>query len=240
MCWDCRAGLRVELTPPDQCIRIAAESASGPVVVSESADATNSGGGGDSTNLLRHLVEASIPGGALTILVDPEAVAHAIDRGEDGHFDLEVGGKRDTLFSEPLRVTGRVEAIKRATYTLTGHGGNNLPVDMGMSATVRSGNTIILFVEFPGPGGTPEMYRCTGLEPMDFGLVVVKSPAGFRADFGGFATQILIADTPGIASGVFSRFSFDHISRPLWPLDSIEDRNQASWTFALESAKDRV
>ncbi len=234
MCWSRKEMLDVELTPPEQCIRIAAESPDAPVVVSESADATNSGGGGDSTNLLRLLVQAELPGGALTILVDPDTVAHARKIGEGGKLGCAVGGKRDTLFSKPLRIEGRVEKIKEATFTLTGHGGHNLPIDMGMSATVCAGDTTIVFVEYPGPGGTPDMYRCVELEPKDFKLVVVKSPAGFRADFGKFAAKILIADTPGIASGVFSRFSFENISRPLWPLDSIDKPADASWTFTLE------
>jgi microcystin degradation protein MlrC len=119
-----------------------------------------------------------------------------------------------------------------ARYTLSGHGGTNVPVDMGRSAVVRSGDVTVLLVSRPGPGGTPSMYRCVGLEPQDYRLVVVKSPSGFRADFGAFAEEMIVADTPGAASGNLRAFTYARASRPLWPLDEIRRRDEAAWTTA--------
>jgi len=111
-------------------------------------------------------------------------------------------------------------------------------VDMGISAVVRIRDVRLLLVEAPGPGSTPMMYRCVGLEPKDHRVVIVKSPAGFRAEFGPFASLILLADCPGCASPRYERMPYNTISRPLWPIDPITDRGEAPWA-GTEPAESR-
>jgi microcystin degradation protein MlrC len=158
-------------------------------------------------------------------MVDPPAVAHAQRAGPGGRFDFAVGGKRDHVFSQPLAVRGQVLACGQpARYILRGgHLGDALEIDMGTSAIVRLGDVTLLLVERPGPGSTPLMYRCVGLEPKDFKIVIVKSPAGFRAEFEPFAAGIILSACPGCASPLLERLPYRRLSRPIWPLDPIDD-----------------
>ena len=55
----------------------------------------------------------------------------------------------------------------------------------------------------------------------DAKLVVVKSPADFRASYGPFAREIIFPDTPGPASSNLKRLDFTRVPRPLFPLDDI-------------------
>ena len=73
------------------------------------------------------------------------------------------------------------------------------------------------------------MYRCVGLEPKDYKIVTVKSPAGFRAEFEQFAEAIYLADVPGCASSHFEMLPYTKINRPLWPLDDIKDWRDVEW-----------
>lgn len=228
-CWAVRERLTAEFHSAVECVDLALAHPGGPVILADGADATNSGAPGDSTHLLAALTGRDIPGLALSIMVDPEAVEAAGKAGVGGRFRRTVGGRRDSVFSKPLAVEGTVEALGPARYVLSGHGGNNLPIDMGRSATVRIRDVRLLLVEAPGPGSTPLMYRCVGLEPRDNKIVVVKSPAGFRAEYGPFASRILLADAPGCASPRYERMPYTRIGRPLWPLDTIRDRREASW-----------
>jgi microcystin degradation protein MlrC len=100
---------------------------------------------------------------------------------------------------------------------------------MGRAAVVRVADVTLLLVEKPGPGSTPLMYRCVGLEPKEFKIVIVKSPAGFRAEFGPFAADIILSDCPGCASGRFSSLPYTRIHRPLWPLDRIGSWRAVAW-----------
>ncbi len=203
-----------------------------PVVIGDGADSTNSGCPGDETPLLKEFLnQEAIPDGALTFLVDPEAVAAANSAGEGGVFDAFVGGKLSS-FSEPVRVVGTVEKLFEVKWILDGHICNNLPIDMGRGAVIQAGDVTILLCERSGPGSSPKLYESAGLDPREFGIVVAKSPAGFRADYGPFAAEILLADCAGCASPHWSRLPFDQVTRPLWPLDP-DCGPEAEWCFAI-------
>lgn len=200
-----------------------------PVVIGDGADATNSGATGDSTVLLgEFLRRPGIPDGALTFLIDPVAVRLAQQVGEGGVFDAEIGG-RLSRFCAPVRFTGRVEKLLDVKWVLDGHIARNLPIDMGGGAVVRSGDVTVLLCERSGPGSSPRLYECAGLDPRQFRIVVAKSPAGFRADYEPFAAKILLADCPGPAAPHWDRLPFHHVNRPLWPLDPIESPDEAPW-----------
>ncbi len=229
-CWPVREQLVMNFLDAPACLDRALQCQGQPAVIADGADATNSGAGGDSIHLLKEMISRRIPGGALTIMVDPQAVAHAQLAGVGGVFAFAVGGKRDRVFSQPMMITGQVAALHdQAGYVLTGHGGNNLKIDMGRAAVIRVADVTLLLVEKPGPGSTPLMYRCVGLEPKNFKVVIVKSPQGFRAEFGPFAADIILSDCPGCASSRFDRLPYRIINRPLWPLDPIDDWSKVAW-----------
>ena len=101
--------------------------------------------------------------------------------------------------------------------------------DMARAIGAGHADVTLLLVECPGPGSTPLMYRCVGLEPKDFKVVIVKSPAGFRAEFAPFAADIILSDCPGCASSRFAELPYRKINRPLWPLDQIDDWRKVDW-----------
>lgn len=229
-CWRVRDELTGRFHSAKECIRLANAHSGSPVIVADGADSTNSGSTGDSTFLLAEMLARGVPGGGLVIIVDPEAVAQAKTIGSVGRFRFAVGGKRAPSYYSPVEVEGTVESISAARYILTGHGGVNLPIDMGTGAVIRAADVTILLVESAGPGGTPLMYRCVGLEPTDYKIVVVKSPAGFRAEYGGFASMVLLSDCAGCASPRLSELPFTRISRPLIPIDILKRRIDATWS----------
>ena len=64
-----------------------------------------------------------------------------------------------------------------------------------------------------------EMLRCVGIEPSLRKLIVVKSAVHFWADFKDIADRIFDADTPGIHRPDFSRYRYEKLRRPIYPLD---------------------
>lgn len=202
-----------------------------PVVVGDGADATNSGAPGDSTVLLSEfLCRETIPYGALTFLVDADAVREAQRCGEGGQFKYPIGGKLSD-YSDPVHVSGTVEKLLSVKWVLSGHISTNLPIDMGAGAVIRCGDVTILLCERSGPGSSPVLYETAGLDPRNFGIVVAKSPAGFRADYAPFAAEMLSADCPGCAAPRWAELPFEHVDRPLWPLDPVSEPNAVGWTL---------
>ncbi len=230
MCWQRRTSfLSDDFCDAPQSVDRALACDGKPVVIADGADSTNSGSPGDSVHLLAAMIDRSIPDGALTIMVDPEAVDHARAAGEGGTFNLAVGGKRDHIYSRPLQVRGTVQALRRARYVLSGHLGDRMPIDMGNAAIVKIADVTLLLVEKTGPGSSPAMYRCVGLEPEEFKIVVVKSPAGFRAEFEPIAAEIILTACPGCANPHIAQVPYSRVDRPVWPLDDIDDRRAVPW-----------
>jgi microcystin degradation protein MlrC len=224
--WRRRREYLPELVSVADAVRMAHDNAEGLVVLSDSADSTTSGAPGDSNHVLRELLRYSWPRPALVPLVDPEVVAEAQRLGPGAAMKPLLGGKRDTRFSQPLAVEVQVERLFEARFTLSGHLGN-LPIDMGPSAVLRQGEVRVLATSCSGPHFAPEFFRAGGFDPFAAAAVVAKSPCGFRAAYGERARQILLVRAPGCAPADFWNYPYEHIDRPLWPWDEIEN-----WTPA--------
>ena len=232
-CWQTRHHRETSFVCPDELVAAARRIEGEPVAVSESYDATNSGAPGDSTALLRALAREPIgEGGALLFCIDPESVADCEAAGVGAEVELAIGGKRDP-FSEPLTVPVRVEATGELAYTLTGHGGHNLPVHMGRMARVRLGDVTLVLAEKTGPGSSPLLYEAAGVDPRDFKIVVAKSPEGFRRDYEPFAAGILYCSGPGCATPFLDEVEYAHTTRPLFPQDDLDDPSKAEWAGAF-------
>ncbi len=235
-CWNIRLDMeRIERFPPAEVVDRALAHGGHPIVIGDGADATNSGSPGDGTALLREfLVRDRIPHGAITFLVDPLSVAYAETVGEGGRFERAVGATFAPEYAEPVVLHGTVERLLDVKFTLDGHISRNLPVSMGRGAVVRSGDVTVLLVESSGPGSSPRLYESAGLDPKTCGLVVAKSPAGFRADYSPFVAAAILADCPGCASPNWSGLTFERVNRPLFPLDPIDTPAFAPWAGGVK------
>jgi len=112
-----------------------------------------------------------------------------------------------------------VRSLSDGRYVQEGPAGRGARVDMKGVAVLEAGSLLIVVGRSPDPGHDPQVYRSLGLEPREAKVVVVKSPADFRASYGPFAREIIFLDTPGPASSNLERFEFTRAPRPLFPLD---------------------
>jgi microcystin degradation protein MlrC len=192
----------------------------GPVVLAESSDSTGSGSPGDSTGVLRELIAANLPEPSAIFVVDPGAVAQAARAGVGSSVTLDVGGTFDRKNSTPLRLTCRVRLLSdgRWTPTIRGYSAGT-EVSMGRTAVLEAGSVRILVAERSAMTLDPELYRSHGIEPCRTKIVVVKSPAGFRAAYEPIAKGIFIVDTPGVSTARLRSLPFRRVPRPIYPLD---------------------
>ena len=63
------------------------------------------------------------------------------------------------------------------------------------------------------------IYTAFGLRLEEAALVFVKSPSHFRVAYAPHARRILNADTPGPTCPNMRRLAFEHVTRPLYPID---------------------
>ncbi|HMO56774.1 MAG TPA: M81 family metallopeptidase [Roseiflexaceae bacterium] len=219
MFWERRTRFTVTLRPAAETLREALAAANGPVVVADSADAPSSGAPGDATGALALLLAEAPTRPCMLNIVDPEAVAHMIAVGVGSDVTLRLGASSGCLLYEPIEVSGRVRLISDGEFVNKGQGFQGVTFYRGRTGVLQIGQIALVVMERPVIQWDPELYRSVGLEPADAQVVIVKSPAAFRAAYAPFAAAIEILDVPGVCSPNLATLPFRRVRRPLYPLD---------------------
>jgi len=207
--------------PPEEAVRRAVEAERGLVVLSDTGDSVFGGATGDSTCLLREMLRQRIACTALVPMVDPEVVQMAVEAGTGSEITVKVGGKLDSLFSQPVEVTGRVAAIAEGWLEARVVG---IPsFDMGVTVLLEVGSIKMVISENRGIGGNhPVVYRRFGLEPAEAKMVVLKTASNFQY-YAAMTSQVLRADTPGLTTSHLDRLDWARLPRPIYPLDELRE-----------------
>src|SRR5690606_10846055 len=189
MLWETREHLVLDLPAPAEAVRMARESDVAPVVLVDMGDNIGGGSAGDSTFLLRELVDQKATGWVMTI-ADSEAVQYAAKLGVGGQFDFSVGGKRDNFHGEPVRIRGRVKLLNDGKYfePEVRHGGTQY-YDQGLTAVIEvEGSTqelknlLMLTTERQNPFSLHQLIS-NGIYPERQKILVVKAAIAYRAAY---------------------------------------------------------
>jgi microcystin degradation protein MlrC len=81
------------------------------------------------------------------------------------------------------------------------------------------GGVEVICTTFRRSPNDAQTLRTTGVEPTKRQIVVIKSSVHYRADFTPLVREIVEVDAPGLASPTWSRFNFQRLRRPIYPLD---------------------
>jgi microcystin degradation protein MlrC len=221
--WARKTRFEVTLAPTAATIARALASERGPFVLADSADAPSSGAPGDSTAVLEHLLAAQPQRLCLHNIVDPVAVAELWQAGTGATATLRVGAGSGAPFYRPIEVTGRVRLLSDGDFTNKGLGFQGVVFRRGRTAVLEIGQIALVVMERAVIQWDPELYRSLGLEPRDAQIVVVKSPAAFRAAYEPLAAEVVIVDAPGVCSPNLRALPFRQVQRPIYPLDDVAD-----------------
>jgi microcystin degradation protein MlrC len=234
--WRRRREYLPQLTSIEDAVAAAFANPTGVVVLSDAADATTSGAPGDSVWILRELLRYEWPRPALVTLVAPEIVRLAADLGAGSAIRTSLGGVRDSRFGTSLEFAGQVERLFAADFVLNGHLGKNMPITMGPSAVLRSGNVRVIVTTHSGPHFAPELFQAAGFDPFAASVLIAKSPCGFRAVYAARAAAIYNVRAPGCAPSDFWNYPFTQIPRPTWPWDEMPEWRPAPWVVSSPSS----
>lgn len=175
-----------------------ATNLTGSVIIADPQDNPGAGGTGDTTGILRALVDANVQDAILGLLLDPGCANKAHEAGVGAQISVSLGGAY-RQYSQPLACTVEVIAITDGVFRCTGpmFGGNL--VDLGKMARCRIENTSIQVVVNSNrcQNLDQEFFRNVGLEPKEHKIICVKSAVHFMADYQPVTDQILFAVAPG-------------------------------------------
>jgi microcystin degradation protein MlrC len=219
--WELRDELQPQLTSIEDVIRFVEErSSDGPTIFADGSD--NPGGGApcDGTVALQAMIAAGFAGGVVGVLFDPETAAQAHQAGVGSTIHVRLGGKTDDRHGAPVVGDAYVRALCDGKFVYRGPMMQGVADNLGQTATLIVGGVEVVVSSHRRQCLDAEMLRIAGIEPTHRRLIVVKSAVHFRADFGPLAAHIFDADTPGIHRPDFKLINYQHLRRPIYPLDA--------------------
>ena len=213
-----REQLAVHYPAIDDALDQALAFGGGPVVLADRADNPGSGASGDSTFILRRLIERGIGNAALGPLWDPVAVRIAFDAGVGARLMLRVGGKIGPLSGDPLDLDCTIKALQH-DLVMTGLAG--APTPLGNCALISANGIDIVLITLRNQAMDTDVFTQLGCDLAACKLIVVKSAQHFHASFSKVAKQVIYVGAPGAATPHVASLPYTKIRRPLWPLDDI-------------------
>lgn len=204
--------------------RVLAAAANGapdgrPFVLADTADNPGIGAAGDSTFVLRRLIERGIGGVALSPLWDPVATALAFDAGVGARLAMRIGGKLGPASGQPLDL--QVEVMSLTPDAWQPFGGALAP--LGRMAWLRTGGpgdaeaVDIVVNDHRMQSFHPDCFRAAGIDPLRRRALVVKSTQHFHAGFAPIAREVLYVSAPGSGSMDMAALPHRAVHRELWP-----------------------
>ncbi len=211
--------------PLSKAIAQLKQHAAGPVLLVEPSDNIGGGAPGDGTGVLRALIENKIERAAV-VINDPQAVAALQSLSPGERTTLSIGGKASRLGGEPLTLEVVLESTSDGRFELEDRHSHlasmcGVHINMGPCAVVRHAGIRILLTSRKTPPFDLGQLRSQGIVPEEQRVIGVKAAVAHRRAYNKIARASYTVDTPGPCSSNLKLFPFEHLRRPVYPLDDI-------------------
>jgi microcystin degradation protein MlrC len=207
----------------------------GPVVMGDFGSNPGGGGASDGTTILQAMLDQEIENAGYAIMYDPEVVEQSRDAGVGSSITVALGAKSDDRHGEPIEnLNAYVKAITDGQYVNTGtsHSGYGIQNDLGPTVHLKCGPHRKLDVIVSGTRESAfdaEVWRHIGIQPERLDVLCIPSFIAFLGDYEPLSGGVVLADTPGASAVNPARFEYEHIPRPIFPLDEVGDESYPTW-----------
>ena len=224
--WDQRHRFTPNLLSIEEATRraleVCLEPGKPPLLFADVADNPGGGGRGNTTAVLKRLLDAGAANVAFAVHYDPALVAEAHKLGRGTRFTARLN--RDETDPRSARLEASAVVMQISDGEIIGRRGSigGRKYSLGPSAWLRlEGRIDVVFISIRHQCLDTEMLEHLGLRVRDLRAIVVKSRGHFRAGFDDIFPdeRIREIDGPGLATPVLSRVKWKDTQRPIWPLD---------------------
>ena len=193
----------------DEALDIALEPGDGPIAIGDASDNPGAGGVGDTTHILRRILERGITGAAVASILDPESVKACIKAGVGSTVELSLGGWSDKLYSGgPLHVTAYVKSISDGKFIYKGKMTTGAVANHGTTAVVEIAGNTVLITSLSRQPYDLEIFRSNGVAPEDYRILVTKSAIHYMASYGTIARELITLSLPGYSVPVPEGYAY--------------------------------
>ena len=210
-----RDAVQLTAIPIDEALDKMASLPDGPVVMADVADNAGGGAPGDSTFILRALLERNVRDAVSGVYYDPQAVQLCLEAGEGATLDLRIGGKLGPASGDPLDLRVIVRAVRE--HHEQDSMDDSSPVHLGAAACVESGGIQLVLASARRQVFAPNAFTGLGIDLRRARIVVVKSSHHFYAKFGPIAAAVLYVDSPGALQLDFAKIAYTKRDLNYWP-----------------------
>ncbi len=206
----------------DAAMERLAQYDSGPILLVEPSDNIGAGAPGDGVELLRALIQHSVPNAGV-IVNDPEAVGALSDLPSGDRRTITIGGHSSALYGGNCTLEVELLSHSDGRFTLEdphSHMASMLGsrVEMGPCAVVRHGGVRILLTSRPTAPFDLAQWRSQGIAPESLFAIGVKAAVAHRQAYNPIARASIYVSTPGPCTSDLCALPFRHIRRPIRPL----------------------
>ncbi|MGI6585344.1 MAG: M81 family metallopeptidase [Lutisporaceae bacterium] len=219
--WDNRHNFKRKFYTIDEAIDDVLSTDEGPFVFADVADNPGSGATGDSTGMLRRLLERKVKKVTFATIYDPETVEQAVQAGIGQTIHVKLGGKLSPdITGGPIECEAYVKAVTDGIHFTKDYCPGTL-TNLGKSAVLVIDDIHVIVSTFRTQAWDLEAFRINGLTPTDFKVIAVKSAVHYRASYGTIAYKMMDIELPAIAPQNPDSLVYKHTRRPIFPLDNI-------------------
>ncbi len=199
----------------------------GPVIMLDHADNTGSGGTQDVMMVIGEVMRQGLEDVAVAAVWDPAAVGQMQTAGIGATVTLALGGHTEMpsvgLSGEPLTVTGTVKVLSDGEWVVRGPMYHGLKIAMGPTAVLDTGKLEIVVTSRHHEPWDRGVFTSVGIDPAWKRYLLLKSRIHYRAGFAPIAKHTITCDGVGVTTSDNSQLHYEHVRRPIYPLDQINE-----------------
>ncbi len=206
----------------EEAVKLAMESEEYPVVLADVNDNPGSGSSCDATELLRTLIDMGAQDVAVAVMYDPETVEQACKAGVGATAKFSLGGKIvPEVTGGPIECEAYVKAITDGRFMQHCQMSGGKIAQFGKCALLQIDSIQVIVCSYRTQPYDLGIFPHMGILPEHMKILMVKSAAHFRADYGKIAKRILDVETPAQAPQRPEQLPLSRSRRPIYPLDDI-------------------
>lgn len=208
-----RGKTRPEFLDIGAAFKMVSQASAAPIVVADVWD--NPGGGvpGDSTFILRELMDKKIMNAALASIWDPIAVRTCFSAGEGATLRLRFGAKMSEFSGNPIDADVIVRKLKRNAVQSFGQS----IVPIGDAVWIEVGGVDVILNSVRSQVFNPDIFSNMGVDPKQKSLLIVKSTNHFHDAFSRISPKILYVAIDGPYPNNPVTNNYTNLTRQIWP-----------------------
>jgi microcystin degradation protein MlrC len=189
----------------------------GVVILADLSDSVSAGAPGENTHVIRAMLPFAAQLRCYASICDSQVASEAYALPEGTVLRTTLGGKRENTYNQPLDFEGIVRGKWHSAYT-------------GQVVVLQQQGLFVVVSEHPNPVFYPAFYRNLGLNLWKADAIVVKNIFPFRWFYALYNRLTINVMTPGTTLIDVFQLRYQHIPRPIYPLDEA-----VQWPASTES-----